>query len=255
MALTKITTADTANKGVTGLEDTPALSTLAMQEKFDELSVDVIIPKHNTMIDELASVTSGKGADAVGFDKGASGLVSATAGDAIRELKGGVDEKADTSNVLTRDNTSAFTPDSNYEPATKKYVDDTLVAIGAGDMAKAIYDTNNDGVVNVADNAYMLGAQLPAYYAQSPKTFTATVTTTWTGSAAPYTQTVAVSGLLAIDRPHVAPVYSATNATAIAQREAWACVSKAEAGADAIIFTCFEDKPETAIPIQIEVMR
>ena len=86
------------------------------------------------------------------------------------------------------------------------------------------------------------------------KTFTATVGTGWTGSG-PYTQTVTVAGVLASDMPHVVPVYDADNTTAQAQREAWGCVSRGVAAAGGIQFTCFEDKPETAIPIQIEVMR
>ena len=53
MALTKITEADLVNKGVVGLPDTPALSTMEMQEKFDEIALDVIVPKHNTLVDEL----------------------------------------------------------------------------------------------------------------------------------------------------------------------------------------------------------
>ena len=32
--------------------------------------------------------------------------------------------KADKTNVLEKNNTTAFTPDADYEPATKKYVDD-----------------------------------------------------------------------------------------------------------------------------------
>ena len=86
------------------------------------------------------------------------------------------------------------------------------------------------------------------------QTYTATLGTGWTGSG-PYTQTVAVSGILASDMPHIMPVYSTDNAMAIAQKEAWNCVSKAEAAAGGIKFTCFEDKPGAAIPIQIEVMR
>lgn len=86
------------------------------------------------------------------------------------------------------------------------------------------------------------------------KTFTATLSTSWSGSG-PYTQTVSIAGILATDMPHVVPVYSTTNATAIAQKEAWARVSRGDAVADGIQFTCFEDKPGTAIPIQIEVMR
>lgn len=58
MAFTKITSADTTNKGVIGLADTPGLSTLAMQQKFDELALNVIIPKHNSLIDELQASSS-----------------------------------------------------------------------------------------------------------------------------------------------------------------------------------------------------
>lgn len=53
MAFNKITSTDTQGKGVSGLSDTPGLSTTAMQAKFDELSKDVIIPKYNALIDEL----------------------------------------------------------------------------------------------------------------------------------------------------------------------------------------------------------
>ena len=85
-------------------------------------------------------------------------------------------------------------------------------------------------------------------------TKTATITTTWSGSG-PYTQAVSVSGILATDMPHIMPVYSTTNATAIKQKEAWSCVSKAVTAAGEITFTCFVEKPATEIPIQIEGMR
>ena len=90
------------------------------------------------------------------------------------------------------------------------------------------------------------------------KHFLATVSipvASWTGDAAPYTQTVTVSGILATDFPHVTPAYSSTLATALAQKEAWSMVSQGVPGAGEITFTCFDDKPATAIPIQIEVMR
>jgi len=51
-------------------------------------------------------------------------------------------------NILRTDNTTEFTPTANYHPATKKYVDDNA---GTGDMAKATYDTDNDGRVDVAE--------------------------------------------------------------------------------------------------------
>lgn len=84
---------------------------------------------------------------------------------------------------------------------------------------------------------------------------TATLPASGWSSSAPYTQTVTVAGVVATDSPHVSPVYSDTTATAIAQQEAWGMVSKAEAAAGSIKFTCFEDKPATSIPIQVEVNR
>lgn len=56
--------------------------------------------------------------------------------------------KADKTNVLELSNVNAFSPTSDYQPSTKKYVDDTLIGIGAGDMTKAVYDNNNDGYVD-----------------------------------------------------------------------------------------------------------
>ena len=88
-------------------------------------------------------------------------------------------------NVLQLDNTISFTPDANYEPATKKYVDGLVgittfieltdcpntyagmggkyVAVkadvsglefvtlaGGGDMLKSTYDPNDDGVIAIA---------------------------------------------------------------------------------------------------------
>ncbi len=97
-------------------------------------------------------------------------------------------------------------------------------------------------------------AATKGYVDRKRQTFTATLGTSWSGTG-PYTQTVTVAGILGSDMPHIMPVYDAANATAIAQKEAWGCVSKAEAAAGGIKFTCFEDKPGAAVPLQIEVMR
>ena len=53
MNYTKITQADLTGKGVIGLPDTPNLSTTDIQEKFDEIALDVIVPKFNDLSDEL----------------------------------------------------------------------------------------------------------------------------------------------------------------------------------------------------------
>ena len=48
--------------------------------------------------------------------------VTCTSGNVVHNLSA----KADTTNVLTRNNTQAFTPTGDYQPATKKYVDDAI---------------------------------------------------------------------------------------------------------------------------------
>lgn len=53
MSFVKIEQADLANKGVVGLPDTPGLQTMEMQEKFDEIALDVIVPKFNELSTEL----------------------------------------------------------------------------------------------------------------------------------------------------------------------------------------------------------
>ena len=65
MAFTKITNSDLTNKGVIGLPDVPGLSTANMQNKLEETARDVIIPKHNGLIDELEDSTGASNIGAV----------------------------------------------------------------------------------------------------------------------------------------------------------------------------------------------
>ena len=53
----KITEADLINKGVVGLPDVPGLTTIEMQNKFEEISRDVIIPRFNELIDNTVSAS------------------------------------------------------------------------------------------------------------------------------------------------------------------------------------------------------
>lgn len=99
---------------------------------------------------------------------------------------------------------------------------------------------------DAATKSYVDGKRLTA---------TATLSVNWTGSAAPYTQTLSVAGILSTDHPHVGPVYDADLAARQAQREAWGMVGDIDSGAGTITFTCDEEKPTVAIPIQIEVNR
>lgn len=148
-------------------------------------------------------------------------------------------------------------PTADTDAARKSYVDQKLPKTGGtmtGNIAMGGNRITNLGVPTadahaatkkyVDDNA---GAKRTA--------FTATISTSWSGSSAPYTQTVAVDGILATDTPHITPVYSDTLATAQSQAESWGMISRGEAVAGGIKFYCYEDKPTTAIPIFVEVIR
>lgn len=67
--------------------------------------------------------------------------------------------KANINDVLLLDNKNPYTPTSNYNPATKKYVDDAMASAGTGDMLKNVYDTNNNGIVDNAEKVNGLTVQ------------------------------------------------------------------------------------------------
>lgn len=104
----KISSADRAGKGVTGLPDTPGLSTGDMQERFDSLG-NLAIDKFNAVVDNVGDVVE---------------------------------------NSPTKLPTMA---------AIVAYV----TTLGGGDMLKAVYDTNDDGVV---DNAERLNGHSEVYF-------------------------------------------------------------------------------------------
>lgn len=104
----KISSADRTGKGVTGLPDTPGLSTGDMQARLDSLG--------NLSIDKFNAVV-----DAVG-------------------------------DIVTNDDTKIPTM-----AAIVAYV----VSMGGGDMTKAVYDTNDDGIV---DNSEALEGHNSLYF-------------------------------------------------------------------------------------------
>jgi hypothetical protein len=104
----KITSADRADKGVTGLPDTPGLSTGDMQARFDSL-----------------------------------GNLSTDKFNALVECVGG---------GITNDDTKL---------PTMADIVAYVVAMGGGDMTKAVYDTDDDGVV---DNSEALEGHNALYF-------------------------------------------------------------------------------------------
>ena len=84
--------------------------------------------------------------------------------------------------------------------------------------------------------------------------YTATLNTTWGGSAAPYTKEQTINGILATDKPLIDIVPSATFADAEKQADAWALIYRAVTAANKITFYA-KSKPAVSIPLQIRCIR
>ena len=84
--------------------------------------------------------------------------------------------------------------------------------------------------------------------ADKPFSFTGTLTTSgWTGTSAPYTQTVTVNGILASAPPPVIDVeLSATWSTALTEEEAWGLIKKITYADNSLTFYA-DAKPTVAL--------
>lgn len=111
MSFTNITDEELEGLGVTGLPDTPGMTTEEMQEQFDEYP-KFLKDKFRTLISELEAVTGA-------LNIGAEVPENITADGNIQSILNGL----------------------------RKYVDDTVIALGTGDMATGIYDPNRDGII------------------------------------------------------------------------------------------------------------
>lgn len=126
----------------------------------------------------------------------------------------------------------------------------------AGGKFTGEVDMNENKIVNVPDPEKDTDAVNKAYVDSKHHAATVTATATgWTGDAAPYVQTIAVDGIVETDNPHYGVVYSEDADTRQAEKEAFSLVDDLETADGSITFTCFEDKPEVDLNIQLEVNR
>ena len=86
------------------------------------------------------------------------------------------------------------------------------------------------------------------------KVYDTSIATGWSGSAAPYTKAVTVSGILATDRPVIDFRPSGTYSTDKTAEEAFLNIYRAVTAANKITFYAHK-KPTVAIPIQVKVVR
>lgn len=76
----------------------------------------------------------------------------------------------------------------------------------------------------------------------------------WTGTSAPFSQAITVSGILETDKPKVDVVISSTYATAETEVEAWGYVYRIVTSQNGVTAYATE-KPEVSLNIQMEVIR
>lgn len=81
------------------------------QRAFDELSLDVIIPKVNAI-------------------SGAQDNINSSIENRTSSLESSLPLKANKTDVLSKTNTDIFTPTADYQPATKRYVDLNVISGG-----------------------------------------------------------------------------------------------------------------------------
>lgn len=72
---------------------------------------------------------------------------------------------------------------------------------------------------------------------------------------APYTQSIPVDWILETDTPHFGVIYSDALETALAEKDAFACVDDLDTEEGSITFTCFEERPEADLTVRLEVNR
>lgn len=89
-----------------------------------------------------------------------------------------------------------------------------------------------------------------AYADGKRQVFSAVIPASGWSDGAPFANRVAIPGIRGTDLPHVT-----AEVTGEAIRESWSFVTRGVSGDGFLTFTALADKPETDIPIQVEVLR
>lgn len=112
--------------------DIDGLTAQQLKDRFDE-NPEKLRVFINSVIDKLNATTNMSGAEQIG-SKTIVGLTGNTIYAQLLSIKQELDGKAGTTDFLKKDNTDPFTPTDDYNPSTKKYVDDTVAGVVMGEI-------------------------------------------------------------------------------------------------------------------------
>ena len=79
-------------------------------------------------------------------------------------------------------------------------------------------------------------------------------TANWTGTGAPYTQSININDMLSSYIPQVSLLVSDTVSTAITQQEEYSKISRIDSRNGSVLFTCYEEKPTVDLNVRIEAL-
>lgn len=122
----------------------------------------------------------------------------------------------------------------------------------AADNAQTTANSAQAAAVAAQTRAESAESNAKGYADSLHKIFTVSVPASGWSASAPYTQTIAVEGILATDTPHWGVVYSDA---ALAEKEAFSVVDELDTADGSVTFTCYEEKPGVDLTIQMEVNR
>lgn len=150
-------------------------------------------------------------------------------------------------------NTGASTINVN-SLGTKAIVDVNGLALTSGALKlDMVYNLVYNGTSFVVEGYEALKSTVDAHGTRldlQERVLTTTIPTTgWSGTA-PYSVAVNVPGLTD-SRPDINPIYSATVATALLQKESWNKISYIDCTANTMTVYCLEEIPTTAINIEL----
>lgn len=154
---------------------------------------------------------------------------------------------------IDRKNAEAANNAQKAAGEAKKVADAALPRTGA--VMEGSIDMNGFGIANLPAPETDGSAVNRFYVDGKRKLFSVTLlAANWNGEG-PYTQTVAVEGILSTDMPHYSAVYSADPEVRLDQKESFAMVDDLYTESDRVTFACFEERPGVDLSIQMEVFR